>query len=198
MVVAALVFFSPSWPRRLPFVARWAGQPPASAPVVRRLPTPALLVGLCYVALQVLMPLRTHLYGGNVLWHEQGMRWSWRVMVREKNGSVSYTVRDRATGREWLALPRDYLQDYQEHEMATQPDLILQLGQVIAADFRRRLGREVEVRAEALVSLNGRPAAALVAPEVDLARLRDGVAPQPWIARPPKGAPAHLHRLTSR
>ena len=31
-------------------------------------------------------------YGGNVLWHEQGMRFSWRVMVREKNGSVTFVV----------------------------------------------------------------------------------------------------------
>ena len=41
-----------------------------------------------------LLPLRAHLYGGNVLWHEQGMRFSWRVMAREKNGSVTFVVRD--------------------------------------------------------------------------------------------------------
>ena len=42
------------------------------------------------------MPLRAHLYGGNVLWHEQGMRFSWRVMARAKNGSVTFNVRDPA------------------------------------------------------------------------------------------------------
>ena len=47
----------------------------------------------------------TSLYGGNVLWHEQGMRFSWRVMVREKNGSVTYRVRAPATGRTWEVSP---------------------------------------------------------------------------------------------
>ena len=48
---------------------------------------------------QLLLPLRAHLYGGNVLWHEQGMRFSWRVMVREKNGSVTFIVREPRDGR---------------------------------------------------------------------------------------------------
>ena len=52
--------------------------------------------------------------------------------------------------------------------MATEPDLIHQAALAIAADERRR-GHEVEVRVDAWVSLNGRPAARLIDPTVDLA-----------------------------
>src|SRR5690606_12439915 len=109
-----------------------------------------------YCTWQVLMPLRFLAYGGDVRWHEQGMRFSWRVMVREKNGSVTFHVRDPRTEREFTVAPRAYLTRLQEREMSGQPDLILQLAHRISDDFSKRLGGPVEVRAEALVSLNGR------------------------------------------
>ena len=92
---------------------------------------------------QILVPLRAHLYGGNVLWHEQGMRFSWRVMARAKNGSVTFIVRDPRDGRQWHVSPAKYLTRIQEREMAVQPDLILQLAHHIAREFeaRRASGR---------------------------------------------------------
>jgi hypothetical protein len=202
MVMAALVFFDASWPRRL---GRLFGRPdsatPATPPSAAGGHPPsrvALALGLAYAVLQVAMPLRAHLHGGNVLWHEQGMRWSWRVMVREKNGSVTYFVRDPATGREWHVSPREYLADHQEREMSSQPDLIRQLGRTVADDYGRRLGRPVQVRAEALVSLNGRAAAPLVAPDVDLAAAARGVPLDTWTLPAPEQPPVRLTRLVAR
>jgi hypothetical protein len=195
MVVSALVFFSPSWPWRLRAAFT---RTPVPAPPEAPAPSPparaALLLGLGYALIQLVMPLRSHLYGGNVLWHEQGMRWSWRVMVREKNGSVTYKVHDPATGRVWHVPPTDYLRRHQERELSTQPDLIVQLGHIVAADYRARLGREVTVEAEAAVSLNGRPAAPLIAPATDVGRARDGLGAPTWLLRAPAGPPAHLSR----
>ena len=76
--------------------------------------------------------------------------------------------------------------------MAGQPDLILQLAHHIAADFRSRGHRGVEVRVDALASLNGRPMARLVDPDVDLARVRDGFAPASWILPEPPGPPLRM------
>jgi len=115
-------------------------------------------------------------------------------MTREKNGSVTFVVRDPSDGREWHVPPRQYLTRIQEREMSVQPDLILQLAHHIARDFRAK-GRNVEVRADALASLNGRPAVRLVNPEVDLARVADGLAPKWWIGDPPAGPPPHLRPL---
>jgi hypothetical protein len=146
------------------------------------------VLGALYCALQVLMPLRCHLYGGNVLWHEQGMRFSWRVMVRAKGGATTFVVRDRKTGEVFHVMPREYLTPFQENEMAGQPDLVLQLARRIAADHRAR-SRDVEVRVESTVSLNGRRGAPMVDPDVDLGAVEDGLARAPFVLSAPTGPP---------
>ena len=197
MTVAALVFFSPSWPRRwLPGRAAAAQAAQAMCHGDRALPIapprrpwllPALLGAYCLV--QVLIPLRHYLYPGNVLWNEEGMRFAWKVMVREKHGSVTFHVRFPDTGKALQVTPRQYLSARQEREMAGQPDLILQLAHHIAEDFRARGMGDVEVRAEALVSLNGRPARHMIDPTRDLARIEDGLAPKGWILPGPDTPP---------
>ncbi|WP_342374988.1 HTTM domain-containing protein [Myxococcus stipitatus] len=199
MVTAALVFFDSSWPRRIAARLRGGARaehvepPPAPAMHVPGWKAQAALgVALAYALLQVAMPLRTHLYGGNVLWHEQGMRFSWRVMAREKNGSVTFIVIQSATGREWHVSPGEYLTRLQEREMSVQPDLILQLARHIARDFDARGLGPVQVRADARVSLNGRAAQLLVDPDVDLAREVDGLGAKRWILPAPDSPPIRL------
>jgi vitamin K-dependent gamma-carboxylase len=189
MVIAATTFFDPSWPRRL--WPRGASSAPAlTAPA----PAPAsslwaarLVVAYCVV--QLMLPLRAFLYGGDVSWHEQGMRWSWRVMLREKNGAVTYRVKLPGQAREREVSPRRYLTAHQEREMSGQPDLILQLGQHIGAEFAQQGFAGVEVRVDALVSLNGRPAHRLIDPDIDLMQARDGLLPSAWILPAPPQPP---------
>lgn len=189
MSIAALVFFSPSWPRR-------NGGSRGPAPVAARLPSArlrsaALALGAAYVVLQVLLPLRYLAYGGNVLWHEQGMRFSWRVMVRAKGGGTTFVVYSPTAKHSYDVNPREYLTRLQEAEMSNQPDLILQLAHYIHDDFQRRGFGDVQVRAQSRVGLNGRRSAPFLDASVDLARLRDGFAPARFILPAPTQAPAH-------
>ncbi|MFT5357451.1 MAG: vitamin K-dependent gamma-carboxylase [Polyangiales bacterium] len=178
MTCAATVFLAPSWPRRF-----LRGRKPA-APQTSKAPPVAVVAFVALLALvQLFAPLRAFAYGGNVLWHEQGMRFSWRVMCREKNGSVSFRVRS-AEGRETIVAPRRYLTEFQEREMSSQPDLILQLAHRIGAD---NPGAEIYV--DALVSLNGRRATRLIDPEVDLVGVQDGQALATWILPAPTAPP---------
>lgn len=135
------------------------------------------------------MPLRHHLYDGGVLWNEQGMRWAWKVMVREKNGSITYHARDPETGRKWQVSPTRYLTWRQANEMAGQPDLILQVAHMVADELRHKGIARPEVRVEAWVSLNGRPSSLLIDPNVDLAAVSDGIAPANWILPEPQDPP---------
>jgi vitamin K-dependent gamma-carboxylase len=209
MVVGALVFFSPSWPREvLRVLLRVAGRPApvqgdreeASKPGNS---TPALSgwrklgwsAAALYCLVQLALPLRFLAYGGDVRWHEQGMRLSWRVMVREKNGSTTFVVRSVASGRVWHVAPSAYLTRLQEREMAGQPDLILQLAHHIRDDFAARGLGPVEVRADSIASLNGRPAARLIDPEVDLAATHDGIAPARWILPSPTSRPRRIRPI---
>jgi hypothetical protein len=202
MVGAALVFFSPSWPRRLfGLGSRKVPARQGTTAVPRRV---WAVLALAYCTLQILVPLRSHLYGGNVLWHEQGMRFAWKVMVREKNGSITYLVSSKKAARTWYVEPRRYLTDRQARELQSQPDLVLQLAHHVARDFRARGYDDVEVRAEALVSLNGRSAAPMIDKNVDLARVSDDLGKATWILPAPDGPPIHLrpawnsHRLAAR
>ncbi len=198
MTLGALVFFPPSWPRRvLPavFTARLARTEGASAAPEspaetwtrgRRIAAAGLAA---FATLQLAVPLRHWVHPGNVLWTEEGMRWSWRVKVRAKRGSVVYRVTDVATGETTLVGPRRYLTPYQEEEMSGQPDLILQLAHHIARDFATRGVARVEVRADTAASLNGRPPAPLIDPTVDLVSVRDGLTTAAWILPAPSQPP---------
>jgi hypothetical protein len=212
MVSGATLFFDADWPRTL--LARLRGvavpSPVANPGVSGREPaaagrwSQAMAVAVAaYCVVQVIAPLRAHLYPGDVLWHEQGMRYSWRVMVREKNGSIRYRVRWDGADREVQVPPSRYLTSHQEREMSGQPDLILQLAHQIASDFEAEGRQGVEVRVDALVSLNGRRAVAMIDPEVNLVNVDDGVSLARWIAPSPPGHPLPAypkanHRLATR
>jgi hypothetical protein len=209
MVTVTTIFFSPSWPRywlnrlRRRLAAKTLDAPKPlvlttdAAPQPMGRPFKLMLIG-SYCLLQVLLPLRHILYPGSVLWNEEGMRFAWKVMVREKNSSLTYFVRQKASGRIWQVTPGRYLNLDQEREMATQPDMILQLAHHIARDFRNQGLGEVEVRAEALVSLNGRSPKKLIDPTVDLTQVRDGLSPKSWILPPPVSQPVALSGRDSR
>lgn len=194
MITAAMVFFEPDWPRR--FLARFSRKQPAAQPRVSLEPRPlargarfALCLGVAYCGLQLVLPLRFLAYPGNVLWHEQGMRFSWRVMVRAKGGNTSFIVRNKATHQEWHVSPRAYLTGEQEAEMSSQPDLILQLAHHIRHDFEARGRGPVEVRVDSRVAFNGRRSAPLIDPRRDLTTIRDGLAARDWVLPAPRSRP---------
>ena len=187
MIAATTVFFDPDWPRR---ALRWAtgvssaaSAPAAHAPgrVSRRLLIPALAV---YVAAQLLVPLRHYIYPGLVGWTEEGHRFSWQMKLRDKQGSVIFTAVDRSTGEAGPLDTSDLITARQHAHASVRPDMILQLAHRLA-EREREAGRDVEVHAKALVSLNGRPARDLVDPGCDLSEVTRSLAPADCIGPEP-------------
>ncbi|ATB26944.1 HTTM domain-containing protein [Melittangium boletus] len=178
MVLALLVFFEPGWPRRW-----WRGITPGTpSPVASPVPRWILAVLGVHFLVQGLLPLRHWLYPGDVLWNEEGFRFSWHLKIREKHGRVRFFATDPRTGARWELRPEGLLTDKQAGRMLTQPDLVLAFAHVLA----ERTGIPgVEVRADVQVSLNGRPWSPLIDPQVNLAAERDGFAPKPWILPKP-------------
>jgi hypothetical protein len=91
--------------------------------------------------------------------------------------------------------PARYLTDVQEREMSGQPDLILALAHHVRDDFERRGLGPVEVRVEALVSLNGRRLAPLIDPRVDLASVKDGLGRARFVLPAPSEPPPHTRAI---
>ena len=139
---------------------------------------PVLIV---FFALQLLLPLRHWLYPGDVLWTEEGYRFAWHVMLAEKTGAANYYITDKASGRQWLLSPGDYLSPQQEKQMAFQPDMILEFAHYLEEDLAQQGLADVAIQAEVFVSLNGRRSRLLIDPTIDLTEEKMGLSHKDWI-----------------
>ncbi|HBU49370.1 MAG TPA: gamma carboxylase [Myxococcales bacterium] len=192
MMITTTLFFAPDWPQRLAErIGGWKGDVlQDEAPPPRSKPRPLLWVALsCWILFQGLFPLRNLTVPGNVLWHEHGMRFSWRVMVREKNAGLDYRVKDRDSGRVWHVNPKRYLSWRQLGEMSCQPIMVVQMARHIAQEFARERKLDVAVYADVEASLNGRAPQALIDPEVDLTQVSLWSFDRSWILPGPETPP---------
>jgi hypothetical protein len=200
-----LIFFEPDWPRRawrvlsrrtpaLQEVGEGAtAAMPAAVPATNR----RLVMGMlaAWLAFQVLVPLRHLLYPGNVSWTEEGHRFAWQMMLREKSGFAEFTLTDPASGRVWHPDLLDYLTPRQIRKMATRPDMLLQFAHYLALLQEREYNLPgVEVRVMTAVSLNGRPPVAMLNPDRDLATVPRDLGPADWILPLTEPLPANTFR----
>ena len=139
------------------------------------------LVLVVFFAVQLFLPLRHFLYPGNLFWTEQGYRFSWRVMLMEKNGFAQFKVSDPETGKQWEIHNTHYLTPQQEKMMSTQPDLLLQFAHILDNEFQSIGVANPIVTVDVQVSLNGRRSRPFINPNVDLSSLSDSWSPKTWI-----------------
>ncbi len=175
MMFLALLFFEPEWP--LQVLKRYFGSfdnTPSSENVIKSDYSPSqkglsLILSVMltlFFTVQLILPLRHHLYPGNVLWTEEGFRFAWNVMLIEKTGWVEFTVKDPVSGRFWVEKGSD-LTPFQQRMMSTQPDMILQYAHELGKRHRDQFP-QVEVYVESYAALNGRPSQYLIRPDVNL------------------------------
>lgn len=172
-LAATSLFFPPDSFRRIRPLARKLAEQEASLPQVQSTPAAArrsmIVVGLvAYACIQIAIPSRRFLIDGNPGWTEVGHTFAWRMMLRNKVGRLSLRLHEPATGRTWTEGPAKYLVSRQVRVASTDPEMILQLARHVARVYAEK-GRQVEVRADAFASLNGRAPQRLVREDVDLA-----------------------------
>ena len=196
MIAATALFFPPDWPRRL--LVRWwpaltpgPPEPPVPASLHQRQHAALVLFAL-YLIVQCLVPLRHYLYPGNVSWTEDGHRFAWHMKLRDKDASALFVVTDPSGEEAWVVDPSDHLRSWQEDEMSSRPDMILQFAHYLADEMRKVGHVQVEVRAIVEASLNGREPQLLIDPTVDLAREPRTLKPASWIV--PLMQPLHTDK----
>lgn len=201
MMASTLIFFPAAFHQRIidtveRMLARFVTPKPSA--VLPALAGPrvgsALLMGAfaLHFAIQLLMPFRYALYDGELFWTEQGYRFSWRVMLIEKAGAAIYYVEDPATNGSIEVDPGQYLTPYQEKQLSTQPDMLLQFAHFLESEFQQRGIADPQVRVRSYVTLNGSGSQPFIDPSVDLTEYEDGLGPKPWIL--PFQAPAMARR----
>ena len=182
-IALTALYFPPDFPEKigLRLAKRWqwlqrfiARQPKPSVtpvPLWQEQATlrPVIAAGLgVIIAIHLLLPLRHHLFPGDVAWTEEGHRYSWRMMLRSKQGYGTFTIVDKTTGEKEKIQPRDHLQNKQHRKLYTHPDMILQFAHYLR-DQKLAEGQEVEVYADIKVKLNGGEYQRFIDPGVDLA-----------------------------
>src|SRR5579885_232612 len=102
-----------------------------------------------YILVQVLLPLRPFLYPGNCSWTEYGLRFSWRMLVRDKQAiSFTLTARDPVSGKTSIIAPQSFLTERQIRKMETEPGMILQFAHIVADRVEFQTGRRPEIHVD--------------------------------------------------
>ncbi|HBB48384.1 MAG TPA: hypothetical protein DCZ44_01975 [Flavobacteriaceae bacterium] len=143
---------------------------PTAKPSCEKHWIPALII--CYLVVQILLPLRHNLIQDSVLWTEEGHRMSWRMMLRARKGITSFYIMEPGTGVKSVYPLRELVTQKQLKMLSAHPDFIWQMAQKIKA-IEAAEGREVAVYVRSRVSINGREYAPFIDPDVNLAE-------EPW------------------
>ena len=209
MLASTTLFFDPDWPRKLGRLGDHIGQlidaagtssaeqqeaidPLPSGTAYRR-----RVIGLLgiYFGYMILMPLRHHLYPGDVAWTEEGHNFSWRMKLRNKQGHYTLRVVDSQSGEQWTVDPKTQLNERQIRKSAGRPDMLLQYVHYLRNAYRRDFGMDVAIYADAFVSLNYRRKARIIDPTVNLAAEEHTFFHSSWITEHPGSAVPVIHRI---
>lgn len=187
MIFVTIIFFSEDFHRKLIARARKLLKMKPAADitatyVVSPLKNKILAVGLVtYFILQLLLPFRFLLYPGTLFWTEEGYRFSWRVMLMEKNGTAFFYVKDPQTGKKAEVNNADFLTPMQEKMMTTQPDMILQYAHFLAGQYSKKGIKDPVVTVESYVTLNGSGSRLYIDSTTNLAKEYERFQEKKWI-----------------
>jgi len=99
----------------------------------------------------------------------------------EKAGYASFKIVDGKKGGSFYVDNDDFLTSFQQKQMATQPDFILQYAQFLKMHFEDKGHQNVEVYVESYVALNGRLSSQYIDPKVDLGKQKESFKHKNWI-----------------
>ncbi|GAA4290770.1 HTTM domain-containing protein [Aestuariibaculum suncheonense] len=134
-----------------------------------------------FFVIQLLFPFRYVLYPGELFWTEEGFRFSWRVMLMEKMGHATFTIKNAKTGASFVVRNRDFLSSFQEKQMSFQPDFILEYAHYLGDHFTSQGHKNVQVFVDSYVALNGRLSQRFIDNTVDLYKEKESFCHKAWI-----------------
>lgn len=181
MIAAATIFFEPETHKKyLNSAMPWVQINTSVVAASRSKILPGIITVL--LCTQILLPWRYLMYPGELFWHEQGFRFSWRVMLMEKQGYASFRIVDPKKGESWVVQNDQFLTPFQEKQMSFQPDFILEYAHYLERHYRALEDRgNLEVYVDSYVALNGRSSVPFVDSKVDLTTKKQGLKPVDWL-----------------
>lgn len=169
MMFSLVIFFNSDWPSRNRYL-RYYCKVRSNDESPNKQPNKSVLVGILSVfcLLQILLPLRHHLYPGDILWTSQGEHFAWRMILKREKAKLKMYVVDPQTGERQK--PDEGLINFRQFVvMKTRPRFILQFAHFLAD----RSGiANAQVVAENWHSINGRDYQLKIKPTVDLLQIK--------------------------
>ncbi|WP_437399269.1 HTTM domain-containing protein [Flagellimonas lutimaris] len=123
-----------------------------------------------YFLFQLALPLRHHFFKDDVLWTEEGHRLSWRMMLRSRDGRITYKVVNSKTKDTTKIKLNDYLTIKQQRRIACYPDFTWQFAQHLKREYAQN-DEQIQVFVENKVKINQKPYQQFIDPTVDLANV---------------------------
>ena len=136
---------------------------------------------LVFFILQLIIPFRHLLYDGELLWKEEGYRFSWRVMLTEKKGTATFRLVDRTTNTSFLINNDEHLTEFQEKQMSFQSDFILEYAHYLGDYYKNKGIKKPEVYVDAFVTLNGRKSKRYIDNKTNLYEIKRSLKSKEWI-----------------
>ncbi len=134
-----------------------------------------------FIAIQLLLPWRYLTYPGELFWTEEGYRFSWRVMLMEKVGFTEFKIVNGKTKEQFYVDNADFLTAFQEKQMSTQSDFILEYAQFLGEYYADKGVGNIEIYVESYVTLNGRRSELYIDPTIDLLKQKESFDHKDWI-----------------
>ena len=198
MLFGSVLFVEPETLRRA--LRRVLPQADTPSPPLRTwLPAPAVTALVAgYLGIQAVLPFQHLMYPGSMAWTEEGRFFAWQSKARDKAVKGRLSMQDGPEGQPQDVDVERHLSPLQVQQMYRRPDMLWQYAQFLAADRRKVGWQDPIIHAHVEASLNGRPFAPLINPEVNLAAVRDPLwRHAPWILPMPQtDPPAPLAELT--
>ena len=146
-----------------------------------RLKRPMFSIITLIILFQIILPLRYVFYPGELFWHEQGYRFSWRVMLMEKRGYTQFRIIDSVTNKQFYINNDKFLTEFQEKQMSFQPDFILEYANYLGDLYKSEGHQNVQVFAESFVALNGRRSQRFIDKDFNLYGVKESFKNKEWI-----------------
>jgi vitamin K-dependent gamma-carboxylase len=125
-----------------------------------------------YFLFQLIIPMRSWFFPGDVYWTNEGYRMSWKMMMRDKTGTVYFKVTDTATHSIWKEEPATIFSPMNMMWLSTSPDIIWQYAQRLKKEYAAKGYPDVQVYVIGQVSINHSIPKPMIDTTADLAAIK--------------------------
>ena len=189
MIAITSLFFNPEWPDRLIAWFKRLFKPEKKRkskksleftsghmiPIYRRPKRTTLITTfvICWIAVQLLFPLRHFAYSGSTFWHGQGQYFAWRMLLVDRADAVKVHIDVPEKGRIGQVKLDEYINYRQFLRLCRSPKSFVPFAKFIKKEMKKNTGvANAEIYVTLFRGVNARPYQLAIDSTIDLSSIR--------------------------